>query len=50
MRLRYVYLFLCIAGIVLPYWQFLPWLMENGLDLRLFWTDLFSTRVSVCVE
>ena len=46
MRLRHIYLFLCIAGIVLPYWQFLPWLMENGLDLRLFWTDLFSTRVS----
>lgn len=39
------YLWLCLAGVVLPYWQFLPFLREHGLDLRLFVAELFSTRV-----
>jgi len=39
------YLGLCLAGVVLPYSQFLPFLREHGLDLRLFVEELFSTRV-----
>jgi hypothetical protein len=39
------YLGLCLAGIVLPYWQFLPFLRDHGLDLGLFVQELFSTRV-----
>ena len=45
MRLRYIYLFLCFLGAALPLWQLLPWLMIHGLDLRLFFSELFSTRV-----
>lgn len=45
MKLRHAYLALCFVGILLPYGQFLPWLMENGLDVRLFWSELFSTRI-----
>jgi hypothetical protein len=45
MRLRHVYLGLCIAGSVLPYWAFLPWFMEHGLNLSLFCQELFATRI-----
>jgi hypothetical protein len=45
MKLRNVYICLCGIGILLPYSQFLPWLQANGLDLRLFVSELFVTRV-----
>lgn len=45
MRPKTKYLWLCVAGVLLPYWQFLPFLREHGLDLRLFVQELFSTRV-----
>lgn len=30
---------------LLPYWQFLPWVAAHGLDLQLFVSELFSTRI-----
>jgi hypothetical protein len=45
MRLKTVYLILCVVGVVLPYTQFVPWLAENGLDLPLFFRQLFANRV-----
>jgi uncharacterized protein DUF2834 len=36
---------LCVLGIIVPYAQFVPWLLEHGLDLRLFVRELFSTRI-----
>jgi hypothetical protein len=45
MRLRHVYLLLCVVGTVLPYWKLLPWLMEHGLDLSLLCQELFATRI-----
>ena len=46
MKLRHRYLALCVLGTVLPYWKFLPWLRENGLDLPLFARELFVNRIS----
>lgn len=46
MRLRHVYLFLFILGVILPYVYFLPWFWENGLNVRLFVAELFVNRVS----
>ena len=46
MPLRYTYLVLCLLGIVIPYAQFFPYALENGLDLMLFAHDLFASRVS----
>lgn len=46
MRLRHLYLGLCVIGAVLPYSQLIPWLATHGLDLPLFFQELFSTRVS----
>jgi hypothetical protein len=45
MKPKSLYLILCVAGIVLPYSQFLPFLREHGLDLRLFVEQLFSNRI-----
>ncbi|HSB12703.1 MAG TPA: DUF2834 domain-containing protein [Blastocatellia bacterium] len=43
---RTLYLILCIAGTVLPYSQFIPFLREHGLDLSLFFQQLFANKVS----
>ena len=45
MRLRYLYLALCVVGTVAPYWKFLPWVMEHGLNLSLLCQELFATRI-----
>src|SRR5438105_3839132 len=46
MKLRHLYLSLCVMGVVLPYSQFLPWIARHGLDPSLFFQELFSTRIS----
>lgn len=45
MRLKTVYLILCVVGVALPYWQIAPWFAENGLNLSLFFRQLFANRV-----
>jgi hypothetical protein len=45
MKLKTLYLGLCIVGFVLPYWQFVPWVVANGLHLPLFFQQLFSNRI-----
>ncbi len=45
MRLRHVYLGLCVVGALLPYSQFIPWFLEHGLDLSLFLDQLFANRI-----
>ena len=45
MRPRTLYLALCVAGVALPYSQLIPFLREHGLDLRLFFEQLFSNRI-----
>lgn len=45
MKLKYLYLVLCVAGTLLPYSQFIPFLREHGMDLRLFFEQLFSNPV-----
>jgi|SRR5579859_6415932 len=46
MKPRSIYLLLCILGLALPYSQFVPWVVQHGLDLRLFWQQLFANRIS----
>jgi hypothetical protein len=43
---KQLYLALCVAGTVLPCWQFLPFVRDHGLDLPLFFQQLFATPVS----
>ena len=46
MRPKHLYLGLCVAGTLLPYSQFIPFLREHGVDLRLFFDQLFANRIS----
>jgi uncharacterized protein DUF2834 len=45
MKLKTVYLILCVIGVALPYWQFAPWVAEHGLNLRLLVQELFANRI-----
>jgi hypothetical protein len=47
MKLRYLYLFFALIGLLLPYSQLVPWIMEHhALNMPLFISDLFANRVS----
>jgi len=46
MKIKTLYLVLCIVGAVLPYWQFVPWAAANGLHMALFFRELFANRIS----
>jgi Terpene cyclase DEP1 len=45
MKPKTIYLVLCFAGVVLPYWQFVPWVMQHGMNLSLFVRELFANRI-----
>jgi hypothetical protein len=36
---------LCALGTILPLYQFVPWLIANGLNIPLFFDELYSNRV-----
>ena len=46
MKPKTIYLALCFVGVVLPCWQFLPWVMQHGMNLPLFVRELFANRIS----
>ena|ERR1700736_1361035 len=47
MKLRHLYLAFCLIGLVLPYSQLVPWIMEHhALNMPLFIRDLFANRIS----
>ena len=45
MKLKTIYLVLCVLGVALPYWEFVPWVAANGLNMRLFFQQLFSNHI-----
>ena len=46
MQPRHFYLICCLLGFVLPYAQFVPWLLEHGLNVALLVRELFVNRIS----
>ncbi len=47
MKLRHLYLIFALIGVILPYSQFVPWIMEHhALNVPLFIRDLFANRIS----
>jgi hypothetical protein len=46
MKPKTMYLALCFVGAALPYWQFVPWAMQHGVNLPLFVRELFANRIS----
>jgi hypothetical protein len=45
--LKNAYLILCILGTALPYSQFVPFLLEEGLNINAFFRELFANQISV---
>jgi hypothetical protein len=43
--MRFFYLACAVAGAIIPYSQFVPWLGAHGLDAKGFLLELFSTRI-----
>jgi uncharacterized membrane protein len=44
--LQFTYFLLCLLGFTLPISQFIPFLMEHGLNLELFIHQLFINQIS----
>ena len=45
MKPKSIYLVFCILGAALPYSQFAPWVLENGLHMKFFFQQLFANRI-----
>jgi hypothetical protein len=46
MKPKALYLILCVLGLLIPYWAFVPWVLQHGLNLPLFVRELFANRIS----
>lgn len=46
MKPKTIYLALCFVGLLLPYWQFVPWVLQHGMNLSLFLRELFANRIA----
>jgi hypothetical protein len=46
MKSKTIYLVLCFVGALLPYWQFVPWVIAHGMNFPLFIRELFVNRIS----
>jgi len=44
--MKYVYIALCVAGVAAPYYFFVPFVLEHGLNMSLFLRQLMATPVS----
>jgi Terpene cyclase DEP1 len=45
MKPKTIYLALCLVGTALPYWQFMPWVVQHGMNLPLFVRELLANRI-----
>jgi len=45
MKPKALYLALCFIGALLPYRQFIPWVMQHGMNLSVFVRELFANRI-----
>lgn len=46
MNTKYLFLLLAILGTVVPYYHFVSFLMEHGLDMPLFWVQMMGTPIA----
>ena len=47
MKTRHVYLIFAVLGFVILYSQFVPWLVEHGLNVGLLFRELLASRISM---
>lgn len=41
-----IYLVLAVIGLILPYSQFIPFVLENGVDVGLVFTEITTSRIA----
>jgi hypothetical protein len=46
MKPKTIYLGLSFVGVLLPYWQFVPWAVQHEMSLPFFFRELFANRIS----
>lgn len=46
MKARHFYLVCCVLGLLLPYSQFVSWVLERGFNVALFFREMFANRIS----
>ena len=47
MKPRHLYVVFCLLGLVLPYSQFIHWIIEHhALNISMFMRDLFANRIA----
>ena len=47
MKPRHLDVVFCLLGLVLPYSQFIPWIIEqHALNISIFMQDLFANRIA----
>ena len=47
MKPRHLYVVFCLLGLVLPYSQFIPWIIEHhALNISMFIHDLFANPIA----
>ena len=44
--MKRIYLFAAVIGLLLPYYFFISFLLENGLDLQLMLSQLFAYKMA----
>jgi hypothetical protein len=44
--MKWIYLLLCILGVAGPYYFFVPFIRDEGLNLQLVVSQLFANRIS----
>lgn len=44
--LKNIYIILCLVGLLLPYSQFVPWLLDHGLSPLLLLTEILDSKIS----
>ena len=46
MRTKHIYMVLCVLGMILPYSQLVPYVLESGFDTPAVISLLFANRIS----
>ena len=47
MKIRNLYLILCIIGAILPFTQYVPFVLSHGWHLQIFFQQLLANKISI---
>lgn len=47
MKIRHLYLLLCVIGAILPFTQYVPFVLAHGWHLQIFFQQMLANRVSI---